>query len=137
MENNKAVGTDSVHVEMLKTNAGSTAKLLTGMWFAVGRSTVVLKEWLEGITVPLYKRKGSQGGPSNYRPLTILSHLRKLTEKAVILEVDKLVATYKAQFGFFIGVISDISGVKRPSVIIDDRNLLGCFRPSKGLRLSR
>lgn len=104
MDNNKAVGSESVHVEMLKTNIESSAKLLTALWCAVGRSTVVPKQWLEVITVPLFKGKGSQGDPSNYRPLTILSHLRKLTEKAVILEFDKVVPTDRAQFGFLAGV---------------------------------
>lgn len=60
MENNKAIVTDGVHVEMLKTNVKKTAKLLTGILRAVSQSTIVPKDWLECITVPLFKGKGSQ-----------------------------------------------------------------------------
>lgn len=104
MENNKAVGTDAVHVEIVKTNAGKTSELLTAMWRSVGRCTVVPKDWLKGITVPLFKGKGRKLDPENYRSLTIISHLRKLTEKAVVLELDKRVTTDKAQFVFLAGV---------------------------------
>lgn len=58
MENNKAVGTDGIHVEMLKANAGKTAKLLTEIWRAIGITRIVPREWLRGIVVPLYKGKG-------------------------------------------------------------------------------
>lgn len=56
-KNNKAVVPDAVHVEMIKINAGKCAKLFTELWVAVGRTTVVPLEWLEGITVPLFKAK--------------------------------------------------------------------------------
>lgn len=75
------MGPDAVHLEMLKINAGKCAKLLTELWVAVGRTTVVPQEWLKGITVPLFKGKGKKSNPTNNRPLTILSHVRKLTEK--------------------------------------------------------
>lgn len=104
MENNKAVGPDSVHVEMLKSNAGKCTKLLTELWFSVGRTTVVPQEWLKGITVPLFKFNGKKSDPAIYRPLTILFHVRKLTEKAVVLEFDIQVATDQAQFGFLVGM---------------------------------
>lgn len=89
--NNKTIGTDGVHVEMLKPDAGKTAELLTGIWRLVGKYNIVANEWLEGITVSLLKGKGSQIEPSNYHPLTILLHARKITEKAVVLELDKQV----------------------------------------------
>lgn len=54
--------------------------------------------------VPLYKGKGDQAEPSNSIPLTILSHTRKITEKAVVIELDKAFTTDKAQFGFQEGI---------------------------------
>lgn len=65
MDNKKVVGTDAAQVEMAKANAGKVSKLLTAMWRVVGYSTVVPSEWLEGITVPLFKGKGSQADPAN------------------------------------------------------------------------
>lgn len=53
MENNKAVGTDGVHVEILKPNARKAAELLIEIWRLVGKYSIVPNDWLEGITVPL------------------------------------------------------------------------------------
>lgn len=104
MENNKAIGTDGAHVEMMKKNAPKTAKLLTGIWKTVDRCRIVPPEWIEGIVVPLFKGKGTQADPANSRPLTILSHIQKITEEAVVLEFYKQVTTDRAQFGFLAGV---------------------------------
>lgn len=43
MDNNKAVGTDGIHVEMLKSNSGKTAELLTNIWQTVGHTPIVPK----------------------------------------------------------------------------------------------
>lgn len=104
MDNNKAVGVDGTHVEMLKSNPRQTAKLLTEIWKTVGETRIIPRNWLRGIVVPLYKGKGESAKPKNYRPLTILSHLRKLTEKAVVLELEKVITTDRSQFGFQAGL---------------------------------
>lgn len=104
MECNKAIGTDGLHVEMMKSDPEVTADLLTKIWVAVGKSTVVPKDLLRGIMVPLYKGKGSQKDPSNSRPLCILSHMRKLAEKAVVANLDRQFETDKSQYGFQAGI---------------------------------
>lgn len=104
MEANKAVGTDGVHVEMMKANPPVAATLLTKVWKAVGRTKQVPEEWLKGIIVPLYKGKGGQKEPANFRPLCILSHARKVVEKAVVLNLDRTYETDKAQYGFQSGI---------------------------------
>lgn len=104
MENNKAVGTDGIQVEMMKCNAGKAAQMLTGIWKFVGSTRIVPKNWLKGIVVPLYKGKGEQANPKHSRPLTIISHLRKVTEKAVVIELEKEIQTDRSQFGFQAGV---------------------------------
>lgn len=100
MDNNKAVGTDGAHVEIFKCNAGKIEDLLTELWCTIGHTRIVPTDWLRGIIVPLYKGKGDQAHPKSYRPLIILSHARKVTEKAVILELEKVVETDRAKFGF-------------------------------------
>lgn len=50
------------------------------------------------------KEKGSKEIPRNSRPLTILSHIRKITEKAVVTELERVITTYKSQFGFQAGI---------------------------------
>lgn len=104
MEANKAIGGDGVHVEMLKTNPAAAARLLTRMWQVVGKTGQVPAEWLKGTIVPLYKGKGEQNVPANSRPLCILSHVRKLIEKAVTTELDRTFETDESQYGFQQGI---------------------------------
>lgn len=100
MDNNKEVGLDGAHVEVLKRNPWKTAHLLTEIWRTVGATRITPRNWLKGIVVPLYKGKGEQANLKNSRPLTILSYLRKITEKAVVLELEKIIVTDRSQFGF-------------------------------------
>lgn len=104
MENNKAVGPEGVHVEMLRSNTRQTDRLLTEFWRTIGKTRIVPVSWLQGTVVPLYKRKGDQDNPKNSRPLTILSHIKKITEKAVVIELEKVIKTDKSQFGFQAGL---------------------------------
>lgn len=87
-------------MKMLKVNAGKTASLLTEVWKPFCRCKIVPIHWLEELVVPLYNNIGSQADSTNYRPLTILSHARKLTEKSVILDFNNILHTYRVQFVF-------------------------------------
>lgn len=104
MEANKAIGGDGIHVEILKCNPEMAAKLLTKMWQVIGSTGQIPKGWLRGVKVPLYKCKGEQHIPANSRPLCILSHVSKLVEKAVIIEMDRKFVTDRAQYGFQAGI---------------------------------
>lgn len=104
MTSNKAIGSDRIHVEMLKANPDAAAKLLTRMWQLVGKTGKVPEDWLRGVVVPLYTGKGPQQEPANSRPLCILSHVRKLVEKAVVTEIDRRFTTDRAQYGFQAGI---------------------------------
>lgn len=104
MMTNKSIGGDDVHVEMLKCNPEMAAKLLTKMWQVIGKTRQIPKGWLQGTIVPLYKGNGEQHIPASSRPLCILSHLRKLMEKAVIIEMDREFVTDRAQYGFQAGI---------------------------------
>lgn len=42
--------------------------------------------------------------PANFRPLCILSHVRKLVEKAVVTALDKSFETDEAHYGFQKGI---------------------------------
>lgn len=51
-----------------------------------------------------YKGKGDQNVPANSLPLCILSRVRKLVEKAVVLDLDRKFETDKAQYVFQSGI---------------------------------
>lgn len=104
MGRNKAAGTDNLHVKMFKSNSAKVANTLSLCWKAVGKTKMVPLEWTVGTIVPHFKGKGTMGDPVNYRPLCILSHARKIVEKAVVMELESLVSTDRAQLGFQDGI---------------------------------
>lgn len=104
MEANKVIGSDGIHVEMLKANPGEAAELLTKMWQLVGETGIVPRGWLTGTIVPFHIGKGEQQEPANSRPLCILSHVRKLVEKAVVTELVRTFVTSNAQYVFQNGI---------------------------------
>lgn len=73
--------------------------LFANMWEVVGVTAIIPKSWCMGIMVPLLK-KGANHEPSNYRPLCMLSHVRKILEIAVVEELYSLVRPDRIQFGF-------------------------------------
>lgn len=77
MDPNKAVGVDGVHVEMLKANNTASARMLKELWKAIGRTAQIPKTWLQSTLIPVHKN-GKQDEPGNYRPLCMLSHVRKV-----------------------------------------------------------
>lgn len=93
-----------VHVEMLKANPEEAVYLLTNQWKVVWKTVRVPLRWLRGVIVPLFKVKGEQMDPGNSKPLSTLSHARKLVEKAVITELDRKIGTDRAQYGFQAGI---------------------------------
>lgn len=70
------------------------------MWKTTGKTRVVPKDWLRGTTVPLYRGKGEKKEPANSIPLCILSHLRKIAEKAIVTDLNRNFQADKAQYGF-------------------------------------
>lgn len=86
MVKHKAVGVDSIHVEMLQTAPALSARVLAVVWEKVGETKLIPEVWSTGILVPLHK-KDSQCDPANYRPLCMLSHVRKVLEKEVIAKL--------------------------------------------------
>lgn len=99
MEKYKAVGSDNVHAEMLQVAPGLFASLLTQWWIVVGRTGIVPDSWNTSVLVPLFK-KGEQYNTASYRPLCMLSHIRKILEKVVVEELDELTTTDRMQYGF-------------------------------------
>ena len=65
--------------------APSLRKLLNLSLF----SGIVPFEWKKAKVTPVFKGKGSNNEPSNYRPISVLSHITKLAEKAVENQLTK------------------------------------------------
>ncbi len=78
----KAPGIDEVKAEMLKLDVELSTSMLFELWSACGRSGRLPRAWLKALLVPLHK-KGPYDDPKNHRPISLLSHLRKIVEAAI------------------------------------------------------
>lgn len=80
------MGTDGVHVEMLQSEADVWARFLTCWWGTVGRLAFFPNFWSESTLSPIFK-KGDQSNPENYRPVSVLSHVRKKINATILTYV--------------------------------------------------
>ena len=95
----KAAGPDGIHVEMLQVAPRLSAQLLFTMWSTFGRLAYVPNKWHEGLLIPIFKA-GHQQDPSCYRPICLISHLRKIIEKAITVQIHKHFKPSGTQHGF-------------------------------------
>ena len=80
LNNNKACGIDAITNEFLKTalDSDSFLALMTHYFNLVLSSGVVPECWTVGVIKPLYKNKGSNNDPNNYRGISLLSCFGKV-----------------------------------------------------------
>lgn len=60
---------------------------------------LIPEAWSTGVLVPLLKN-GNKADPGNYRPICMLSHVRKVIEKTVTTELEGELKADRMQFGF-------------------------------------
>lgn len=99
MERQNAIDVDKIHAEMLQTAPVLFERVLTKLWEVVSSVLMVHREWTTGVLVPLHK-KGTQSDPAKYRPLCMLSHVRKILEQALTAELETVMSTDRIQYGF-------------------------------------
>ncbi len=91
----KAPGADQVQSEMLKIDTELNTQLFHEQWKACGRYGTLPRPWLKALLVKLHK-KGEQDNPGNYRPISRLSHARKIIESGI----DILFSNNALELGF-------------------------------------
>lgn len=78
LKNNKAAGIDNILNEYLKNIPSEFIPTLCKLFNIVLDSGIVPENWLVGIIKPVYKNKGDNQDPDNYRAITLISCLGKL-----------------------------------------------------------
>ena len=58
------------------------------------QSGTIPAAWKIGRIRPIYKGKGSKDDPTNYRPISVISHISKIIEKIVKTQLVNLLETY-------------------------------------------
>ncbi|KAI0562920.1 Endonuclease-reverse transcriptase [Gracilaria domingensis] len=98
-ENGKSTGPDEVFVEALKTQPELFATLLVEIWSKCGKLCYMPVSWRTARLVPIHK-KGDTRNPKNYRPITVISQLRKVVDKAIDKSIRASFTFHPAQLGF-------------------------------------
>ena len=84
---------------MLKAEPESIAKVLQALWSACGSLAFTPKSWNEGTLIPLCK-KGEPLQPANYRPICLISAVRKVIERTIANAVQTVFIPRSMQLGF-------------------------------------
>ena len=83
MRNNKTAGHDIVINEFLKHSLDNIAPIYTRLFNVVLTSGQVPDDWCLGSIKPIYKNKGDEGDPDNYRKISPLSCFGKLFTSSI------------------------------------------------------
>lgn len=100
---NKAPGPDGITWELLSINPDTTSQWLTTLWTTIGKLAHMPEQLREAIFVPIYK-KGDRTDPESYRPVALMSHIRKVLSAATDTAIRQHRQFHPMQWGFTQGV---------------------------------
>jgi len=95
----KAEGEDQTFGELFRICPQHTTPALCELWKACGRVADIPQQWKNFKLVALHKKK-SKSDPKNYRPIALISHTRKIIEKALDWKVKEATSFHRFQCGF-------------------------------------
>ena len=87
LDNKSSTDVLSIDSKMLIIAADIIAPVLTKMFNICIMSGHVLDDWKYARVTPIYKGKGEKSDPCNYRPISVISHIAKVFEKVVQLQM--------------------------------------------------
>lgn len=97
--NGKTEGADRLFAEALKVLPGQAAALLMAIWKKCGELSCFPFALERVLIVQAYK-KGPRNIPSKYKPIALLSHIRKIIEKTLDTRVRAHYRFSPLQCGF-------------------------------------
>uniref|UniRef100_A0A803T0U9 ribonuclease H n=1 Tax=Anolis carolinensis TaxID=28377 RepID=A0A803T0U9_ANOCA len=74
----KAPGEDAIPPEVIKNNLDFWSPILASLFTCIDKYGQIPKDWGMAVIVPIYKRKGRQDDPANYRPISLLNTISKI-----------------------------------------------------------
>ena len=102
----KSPGTDNMYSRVLKEMADVISKPLTRLFNKTLQDQVVPSDWRKANVTTIFK-KGSKSSASNYRPVSLTSHVCKLLESIIryslVAHLSKHTLLNKSQHGFTSG----------------------------------
>ena len=98
-KHNKSPGPDRIHSELLQIDPTLSTAVIFEIWRTVGRLQYLPKLLKTGFLAPIYK-SGDLSIPSNYRPIALLSTIRRVISKALTIQASRQYSFSFHQFGF-------------------------------------
>jgi len=98
----KATGADRVFAEVFRLAPLRMAYLIQELWAKCGELNYTPSAWRTTIIVPIHKA-GNYGDAENYKPIALLSHVRKIIETALNMAIRRCIEFDILQFGFKTG----------------------------------
>jgi hypothetical protein len=97
-----SIGLDNLPMELFKSVSYPAARLFSVMFQLFYRTHTVPSIWNQSRVTLLLKKGKDRTKAENYRPISILPHLRKLYEKCLLRNLSSLgvITTHRLQFGF-------------------------------------
>ena len=104
MKNNKAPGEDGIVIDVIKEGADEINKHIVNLFNMCLQKRETPKEWNNALIILLHK-KGDVKDISNYRPISLLSHMSKLFTKVIKNRIERQLDENQAreQAGFRCG----------------------------------
>ena len=84
---NKSSGPDQIPNKLLKMSALLIAKPLANLFNKSLKLGKFPSSWKKACITPIFKQKGSNSDPTNYRPISLLPTLSKILEKIVFAKI--------------------------------------------------
>lgn len=127
---NKALRRNGVQNEIVKIEPTMMAELLFEIWKIVGRTKTYPEEWNCGLITTIQK-EGVTREPKNYRPLWILSCIRKISEAAVAESISERLNIYGRQYGFQRGLSATSTLLEVDVVVKGGKNRIATLHLAK------
>ena len=87
MDLNKSSGNDNIPAKLLKMSAIIIKTPLTKLFNMSLSQGTLPSSWKKAIIHPIFKKKGSNSDPVNYRPISLLPCISKVLEKIVFKKI--------------------------------------------------
>lgn len=121
---NRAPGPDGIVVELLLLRIEESTEIITEIWKSSGRIGHMPEFLRKGLIAPIFK-KGDPTLASNYRPICLISHVRKIISSAINSMVQSSHDFHCQQFGFTPGLGTEDASLSAASIIRNGHKHVG------------
>ena len=91
LKNGKATGIDGIRNEYISSSVSLLMPIYIYLFNKILDEGTIPEEWLIGIIMPIYKKKGCPREPGNYRGITLLSFMGKLFTSIIDKRLSTLI----------------------------------------------